>query len=200
MGTILKIFSFLKNNILITALIIIAALGLAVYLLTGKVIRQGKEITRISTNFQQIQQSQTQTLNLTRDELQDAINQKTELGLKVDSLLKVAKTKPKEAKEITIIKTAYRDTGLVHPVIGPVKPVVSGYQIPVTYFSDCWSMIGQIETVDPKASFNILQRGSINEADLIIAEKRRWIFWKRRSFKVFAKCGEIKVTKVTVNK
>lgn len=156
--------------------------------------------TRIGSNFTEIQKEKTRQLLFTKKELKEAIKSKTELGLKVDSLLKVAAVKPRQAKEVVISSVEYRDSCQVQAVAGPVKKIPSGrFEIPVSYNSKCWGLHGYINSTDSTSRLNITERAATSEAGLIVSNYRRWFLGKLyHKYAIVTDCGEITVTKITV--
>ena len=163
-------------------------------------IRLNADRDRISHNFVEIQNKGNSDLVLTKSELKNAIKSKTELGIKIDSLLKVAKIKPRQAEEVVIASIQYRDSCQVQAIAEPIKPLPSGrFEIPVTFNSKCWGLHGKIETADSTSHFFITERSTSIEADLIDSNYRRWFLGKlRHKYTILTDCGEIKVAKVTI--
>lgn len=198
MSLIKWFFSDIRRVLFFAVLLLICALLYFV----DVTIKQKQENRRVSENFTQVQQT-NQVLNVTLDEYRN-LNLKTKL--KLDSVMAANKIKPKSVKSATIIQTVYRDTGSVKIVYKtaekqPNSPI---YTIPFSSSTSCWGVKGEIKSVDPKATVNILERTAKNEAHLIVTRDRflgfLWYIRKGENYKGFNDCGEMNFTQINIVK
>jgi hypothetical protein len=150
---------------------------------------------RVTTNFEQVTQDNS-ILTLKNGEISH-VNMRW--ATKYDSLLKVAKIKPKSVKQATIIQTVYRDTGSVKVVYRePILQPNNSYIIPLSVDGGCWGVSGQILTSDPNSKLEITERRFSNDVQALIIRRKRFLFWtiRKESIKVFSECGEANVTQV----
>lgn len=188
-------FSFVKENVikvLFVALIAAIAFGFLMYKTT---VYQKLENSRLSENFVQANKI-NQVLNLKVGEYADL---HTKDSKKLDSLLTVTKTKPKQLQSATIVNTEYKDTAVfLLSNAKPEKQPDSSYIIQVSTDNGCWGLKGQILTKDPDSKFRVTDRTANNSAQLIVKKPRRFLFWtiRKAEFKGYSDCGVMTFTQI----
>lgn len=155
---------------------------------------------RLYENFAQTE-NENQVLKLTQKELE---NSNASYAIKLDSVLKANKIKPKQVKSATIINTVYKDTTITEIVYLPprIEPK-KGFLIPVQVNGFCWGMKGEILTADSTSELRITERSSNNSAQLIVKKKLFLGFlWatKKTEYKAYSDCGEVNFTQIDIVK
>jgi hypothetical protein len=188
------------------------------------VIFSGIAVTRCSTNKatgdRQTENVQSkgdsiQKLNLTIDEFKNLQFRDKD---KIDSLMVSNDTKARLIDRISISKTKYKDTTKTSANVGApvvVAPVVSNkdtlkpkepilYSLSVESSNNCWGMVGEMITTDPKAKFNVLQRSFQTIQSAIYKRQKRFLgfLWITQRRKVIANtsCGQTEITDVTISR
>lgn len=191
----------LKPVHILIGLIIILLIMCSILWTSNK--RKAAEINRQTSNFEQLQQENIRQLTLTKKEFEQL---NTTFKKKLDQVIKENNLKLRQVKAATVIQIAYKDTtpaNVEHGTPVQVNSAINNqpltaktYKIPVSNINQCWSFKGAILSTDKNAKLEIYERGSINSVQLIVTEKRRWIFWKRQKFDAFSDCGKIDVTDI----
>ena len=115
---------------------------------------------------------------------------------KLDSVLSANKIKIKQTESATITTTNYVDTVPVNADIGlPVKMAdLPTFRVPVSYTEKCWSIKGEVISIDPSPQFTITERKSNNSIQQVITLPRKILFGlitiKKGKYRVFSDCGE----------
>ncbi len=188
------------------------------------VIFSGIAVTRCSTNKatgdRQTENVQSkgdsiQELNLTIDEFKNLQFRDKD---KIDSLMVSNDTKARLIDRISISKTKYKDTTKTSANVGApvvVAPVVSNkdtlkpkepilYSLSVESSNNCWGMVGEMITTDPKAKFNVLQRSFQTIQSAIYKRQKRFLgfLWitQRRKVITNTSCGQTEITDVTISR
>lgn len=156
--------------------------------------KKAKDIIRQTANFEQVTKEHTRELILKKSEYQ-SLN--TTWKKKLDSVMVANAYKLRQVKSATIIEIKYRDTTSVKPISGaPIQKPDQSYIIPIAVKDQCWGMMGEISSNDKASTFRITERTANNSIQLIVNEKKRWIFWKKRIFEAFSDCGKVDITKI----
>ena len=130
---------------LVVIIIILAGLAYTFYDLNRK---HKADAARWESNFEQTTR-QVQNLNMTIDEFKKSVDQKT------DSILEIAKIKPKNVTQITNYNTYYSDTTI--NVLTPVyEPKTGTY--PFIDKAGCFEFSGFIKVNDTIPELNVLNR------------------------------------------
>lgn len=194
--SIIAILNFIKG---IKLKYILIGLGIALLLTLAYYVdksnRLSKEVNRQVTNMEQVTNEHVKQLTLKQTEYKAL---EGEFKEKIDSVIRFYKIKLKNVKEVTVVKTVYRDTGKVKIVYRDkvVQLPDNSYSIPIDVEDVCWGFKGNILSKDRNSELTITERSSSNSIQIIVTEKRRWLFWKKQGFKAVGDCGDISVTNV----
>ena len=157
-----------------------------------------KEVNRQESNYQNVlaeQKGQNSTVLLTFSEFKDQMSER------LDSILKVAKIKPKQVQEITNVTNNYfnSDTTIIRPVLrDSIYPFID--------VKDCFTIGGYLRVINDKPELAITERKFDNEIDIIgywhRPHKFLFIKYGKRQYDIngVAKCGDVKVSQIKIIK
>lgn len=177
--------------------VIIGAMLISIAVLVELTAHLKQENIRLAKNIENITKESSRELELAKGEYKN-INAKWKTTL--DSVISQYDIKLKNVRSATIIDVQYRDTGSVKLVYKPVERIDSLFAVPVAYSDDCWGVSGIIMSKDSMAKFELKERIYRSKVQILVIEKRRFIFWKKRQFRAFNNCGEMDVTDVKINR
>jgi hypothetical protein len=174
----------------------LALLGI-VSVQTCQLKKAGEKIDRISTNFEEVQQS-NKNLSLSLKEFKGYMSERT------DSILKTAKIKPKWVKEYTTIENHYYDTVKVEV---PVEQVDT-FDYRFLDKGECISVGGVVNIKDSIPKVTIDHREFTDSLDLIkYVKPNKWwfirsgfLFGKDEKFEIHGNCGTYEYEKIKVIK
>lgn len=156
--------------------------------------KKGREIQRQTTNFAQLQEDHIKHITITKKEF-EILN--TTFKRKLDQVIHANDLKLRQIRTSTIINTVFRDTGSIKIVYrDAIKINDSSYKIPLSIDKSCWQLKGNILSGDQKSTFEVEEMTSTNSIQLIVSEKRRWLFWKKQTFYAFSDCGNVDIVKI----
>lgn len=178
-------------------IILILALISTVWIQCSKISSLKSNNTRLSANQDNLLRQSDQQLTLTKEELKKAVIDSTKMGRKVDSLMKVSKTRLKTVKEIVVVNVNHIDTVYVPAIRGVISFKNEKYKIPVKLITPCWGMEGDIFSKDPESTLFVSKKTSNPEIDLIKG-KKGILWWKKEFYKARTSCGEINFTKIII--
>jgi len=125
---------------------------------------------------------------------------KSALQMKIDSLTDANNIKPDDVISATDIETSYKNSVSVNAQTEtPVKlPIEEGkkqtYQVPVSFDSPCWSMKGEIVSLDPFPALTITERSSKDAIQLLVVKPKKFLgfLWrtKKQQFKAYDDCSK----------
>jgi len=189
----------MNKYLIITCVVLVIALSI----IGVKMIKMTADRDRQELNMANITQYNKQ-LTLKTDEYKRLSGEDKN---KLDSVLKANKINPNLVTQATLIKTSFKSTDKVPAIIGPpvilppadsVNTLTPMYSLPAGYDSKCWSMKGEIITLDPNARFNILERSASIDAQLIVTRAKYFLgfLWrtKKASYNGYSDCGAINFT------
>ena len=128
------------------------------------------------------------------------INLERKLKNKLDSVTKANKIKA--INTATVIAVNYHDTIKVEVTRDiPIK-MNDSYIIPVSYNSQCWSLQGEIMSLDPGSTLSITERKGSNSIQLIVEKERRFLWWvrKKAQYRAFSDCGSLRIDNVIIKR
>ena len=158
-----------------------------------------KDNERVSLNFNEINKAKDQILNVTLKEY-DKLSDKYKI--KLDSLLKVTHTKPKQVISATLIKNVYIDTNkvVIVPKIHSFNAKNGLFTLPISLDSTCWSFRGAILSKDSTSRLEITERKNVNNIQLIVTKDKYFLgfLWrtKKGTYKAFSECGAVEFTQI----
>ncbi len=158
-----------------------------------------KDNERVSLNFNEINKAKDQILNVSLDEYNQLSDK---YKIKLDSLLKVTHTKPKQVISATLIKNVYIDTNkvVIVPKIQSFDAKNGSYILPISLDSACWSFRGAILSKDSAARLKVTERKSANNIQLVVTKDKYFLgfLWrtKKGAYRAFSDCGAIEFTQI----
>lgn len=181
------------NKYLIAGLILLVAI---VSFQSHKLNEAGNKIDRLSDNFTELQQSNKQ-LRLTVGEFQEYSSGR------MDSILKVAKVKPKWVKEYTTVNNHYYDTVEVEV---PVEKIDS-FEYQFMESNDCFTVGGLINIEDSVPQVKINHREFTDTLSIIKYQEpkkflfiRSYLFGKAEELEIVGNCGTYEYDNIKVVK
>lgn len=155
---------------------LLASIGVNKYLYTQNQTLAGKIVTIQGTSDQAVQNAKNiQWNNQVQIETTAAQLKSSQAAWarKLDSLTKANNIKVRNLQSALIVASHWKDTTKIKAQTGQAKVIsqpaelVTKYSIPVSdATNDCWGFKGEIITIDPLATLNILERTNNNSVQL----------------------------------
>lgn len=162
-----------------------------------------KDNERVALNFNEINKAKDQILNVSLEEYNQLSDK---YKRKLDSLLKITRTKPKQVISATLVRNVYIDTNkvVIVPKIQSFDAKNGSYTLPISLDSACWSFKGAILSKDSMARLEIKERKSVNNIQLIVTKDKYFLgfLWrtKKGAYRAFSDCGAIEFTQINLVK
>ena len=174
--------------------------------MTSQMISQKDRADRMTDNFTEMRDSTNRLIRLTKKELMEVLDERT------DSIMKVAKIKPKWVREVHTITNNYHITKPVEVL--PQKPVVENdtLKYPFAEKIDCMTIEGfmTVDTLKVPHLWLTSGTGFENKTTSIVYERRnkyKFLFWHWRLFgrkkyelHTESECGDTKTEIIKIEK